>query len=197
MRKTIYIDTDEEITAIIEKIKIEPASELFLVVPKDAMLLQGVVNLKLLKKEADKLNKKIVLVTSDKYAKKVIQHLGIATKEKTSEDFSSPEKVNPQKNIHEDPAEKEILSEISSTPKRSIGSSSFYEQESSGGREDETAKKRKIPVSEKNEDYKKNHQQHYENPARKYRKLNVRGGFVADKRDEETQTADKTFRAKQ
>ena len=81
MHKTIYIEVDEEITSIVDRIKREGAPDIFIVVPKNAMLVQGVINLKLLKKESAKIKKNIILVTNDQQAKKVIGRIGFETKE--------------------------------------------------------------------------------------------------------------------
>ncbi len=64
-KKTIYIDVDEEITGIIDKLRSADESILALVLPKRATVLQSVVNMKLLKRAATQSDKKIVLITSE------------------------------------------------------------------------------------------------------------------------------------
>ncbi len=64
-KETIYIDVDDEITAIIDKLKNTPAKIVALVLPKRATALQSVVNMKLLKKSAANAKKNIVLITSE------------------------------------------------------------------------------------------------------------------------------------
>lgn len=64
-KKTVYIDVDDEITAIIDKVKTTSESIVALVLPKRATMLQSVVNMKLLKRAADQDKKKIVLITSE------------------------------------------------------------------------------------------------------------------------------------
>jgi len=64
-RDTIYIDTEDDITSIIEKVKESNSSILALVPPKRVGALQSVVNLKLLQKAAKSGRKKIALVTTD------------------------------------------------------------------------------------------------------------------------------------
>lgn len=81
MHKTIYIDVDEEITSIVDRIRSEEAGNIVLVVPKNAMLTQGVINLKLLKKEIEKLGKAVTIATNDRHARSVIERLEIKTKE--------------------------------------------------------------------------------------------------------------------
>lgn len=64
-KKTIYIDVDEEITGIIDKVRSSSESIVALVLPKRATQLQSVVNMKLLKRTADQTDKKVVLITSE------------------------------------------------------------------------------------------------------------------------------------
>lgn len=64
-KDVIYIDTEDDITAIIDKVKSSEAPLIALVPPKRVGVLQSIVNLKLLKRAAENDDKKIVLVTSD------------------------------------------------------------------------------------------------------------------------------------
>lgn len=64
-KETIYIDVDDEITAIIDKVTGSKSKILALVLPKRASMLQSVVNMRLLKRSADQASKNIVLVTSE------------------------------------------------------------------------------------------------------------------------------------
>ncbi len=64
-KHTVYIDIDDEITAIIEKVKASPEKIVALVLPKRATVLQSVVNMKLLKKSAHSAKKSLVLITSE------------------------------------------------------------------------------------------------------------------------------------
>ncbi|MDB5182463.1 MAG: hypothetical protein JWO47_247 [Candidatus Saccharibacteria bacterium] len=64
-KHTVYIDLDDEITAIIEKVKAAPEKIVALVLPKRATVLQSVVNMKLLKKSALAAKKSLVLITSE------------------------------------------------------------------------------------------------------------------------------------
>ena len=64
-RDTIYIDTEDDITAIIEKVKESDNTVLALVPPKRVGALRSVVNLKLLQMAAKSGRKKIALVTTD------------------------------------------------------------------------------------------------------------------------------------
>jgi hypothetical protein len=64
-KKTVYVDVDEEITGIIDKVQTTGETIVALVLPKRATVLQSIVNMKLLKRAADQADKKIVLITSE------------------------------------------------------------------------------------------------------------------------------------
>ncbi|HET7302602.1 MAG TPA: hypothetical protein VFI74_04700 [Candidatus Saccharimonadales bacterium] len=61
----IYIDIDDEITAIIDKLRDSKSKIVALVLPKRATTLQSAVNMKLLKRAADEDKKHLVLITSE------------------------------------------------------------------------------------------------------------------------------------
>ncbi|MFA6973381.1 MAG: hypothetical protein WC238_01400 [Parcubacteria group bacterium] len=82
MHQTFYIDIDEEITSIVERLRKAQSTEIIIVVPKRALLIQSIVNLKLLKKEADNLQKELVIVTQDKLGKLLIEKTGIPVEQK-------------------------------------------------------------------------------------------------------------------
>ena len=64
-RDTVYVDTDDDITSIISRVKESDSSIVALVPPKRIGSLQSVVNLKLLQRAAKNSRKKIALVTTD------------------------------------------------------------------------------------------------------------------------------------
>ncbi len=64
-KDTIYVDVDDEITSVIEKVRASKHKIQALVLPKRASVLQSIVNMKLLKRTADEDNKRIVLITSE------------------------------------------------------------------------------------------------------------------------------------
>ncbi len=64
-KDTIYIDVDDEITAIIDKLKSSDKKIVALVLPKRAAVLQSIVNMKLLKRTAEDSKKHLVLITSE------------------------------------------------------------------------------------------------------------------------------------
>jgi hypothetical protein len=61
----LYIEIDDEITAIIDKVRSSDGRIVALVLPKRATVLQSIVNIKLLKRSAENAKKHIVLITSE------------------------------------------------------------------------------------------------------------------------------------
>ena len=64
-KDTIYIDIDDDITSIIDKVTQSKNKIVALVLPKRATALQSIVNMKLLKRSGDSNKKKLVLITSE------------------------------------------------------------------------------------------------------------------------------------
>lgn len=64
-KQVIYVDVDDEITTIIDKMNATSARVVALVLPKRASVFQSVVNMKLLKHRADSGKKNLVLITSE------------------------------------------------------------------------------------------------------------------------------------
>ena len=86
MEEIIYLEPDEEITSVIDKIKNARASSVGLVVPRDATILQSVVNLRLLAKEAGFLGKQIAIVTTDKIGRNLANQVGLPVYGSVKED---------------------------------------------------------------------------------------------------------------
>ncbi len=64
-KDTIYIDVDDEITSLVDKVNSSKSNIIALVLPKRAAVLQSIVNMKLLKRTADDSGKRVVLITSE------------------------------------------------------------------------------------------------------------------------------------
>jgi hypothetical protein len=64
-QKIIYIDKDEDITDIVDKIKNASSRLVTLVVPKEAIVLQDVINLKILQKKAEEFGKEVSVSKTD------------------------------------------------------------------------------------------------------------------------------------
>jgi hypothetical protein len=64
-KEVIYLDVDDEITAIIDKVEDAKQNIVALVLPKRAAMLQSIVNMRLLKRSAAAAGKNVVLITSE------------------------------------------------------------------------------------------------------------------------------------
>ncbi|MFA5986891.1 MAG: hypothetical protein WC819_06115 [Parcubacteria group bacterium] len=85
-QKKIIVDADEEITTVIDHLRYARSNNIVLVVPQRAVILQSVVNLKLLAQEAQKMHKKIVIVTQDEGGITFAQRAGIGAQPFSVED---------------------------------------------------------------------------------------------------------------
>jgi len=101
----IYLEPDEEITSVIDKIKNATNVNLGLVIPRDATLLQSVVNLRLLSREANTLGKKISIVTADKIGRNLASQIGLPV-------FSSLEEKTPIYQSHAPVAPEDEVLEV-------------------------------------------------------------------------------------
>lgn len=104
--KTIYIEVDEEITSIIDRLAESETKSVTLVVPKGAKLFQSAVNLKFLKKEAEGFGKNVTVVTTDPAALLLAQKVGLPVKERLEfgQDLTPPLSGWPQeKEYHHRP----------------------------------------------------------------------------------------------
>ncbi len=77
MHQTFYIEVDEEISSVIDRLKKSMAFDNYFVVPKRAIFLQSIVNLKLLKREAEKIKKHVVLVTQEEVVAAMAARSGV------------------------------------------------------------------------------------------------------------------------
>lgn len=87
MAQTFYIESDEEVISVIGRLRKSSAEENVFVFPKRALVLQSIINLRLFQREAEKLGKKIIIVSQDEVGKMLAEKAGIET-ESYSEDFS-------------------------------------------------------------------------------------------------------------
>lgn len=96
-KEIIYLEGDTEISEVVEKLRQHEKKPLMLVVPKGALLLQSIVNLKILKSEAAKNQLTLALVTTDKLGQHLASQVGIPVYEdvKAPHPTFVPEKVPP------------------------------------------------------------------------------------------------------
>lgn len=104
MDEIIYLESDEEITSVIDKLKALNSEQkaISLVIPKGAAILQSVVNLKLLQKEGVSLSKDLSIVTQDRIGRNLASQAG----------FSVYDNINSSKPIIEPPRPQPKTEEI-------------------------------------------------------------------------------------
>ena len=81
----IFVDADEEVTFIVEKIENAPSARVCIVVPDGAALLRSMVGLKLLRKNLVRSEKVGVVVTMDQEAKRLCELIGLKCVERVGE----------------------------------------------------------------------------------------------------------------
>lgn len=77
----IFLEPNEEITSVIDKLASASGGKVALVLPKNSTLFQSLVNLKLLAKQAKELNREVVLITGNKVGQRLATQVGIETYE--------------------------------------------------------------------------------------------------------------------
>ena len=75
--KPIYIEEDEEITSVIDKIKNVQNQNIELIFPKKSPLIRSIVNLKILKKQAEIFSKNIIISSKDEIGKTLAKKAGL------------------------------------------------------------------------------------------------------------------------
>lgn len=100
-KETVYIDVDDEITSIVDKVSASDNKIVALVLPKRAATLQSIVNMKLLKRTADQAGKKVVLITSEAGLLPLAGAVGlhVAKTLQSKPAIPSPPKVDKEKEI--------------------------------------------------------------------------------------------------
>lgn len=77
MAKTIYLEYDEEVLSVLQKMRNNAEAEVVLVVPKDARLFRNLTGLRLLKQEAEKYQKSLTVATADERGRMLVKRAGI------------------------------------------------------------------------------------------------------------------------
>ena len=121
MDEVLYLESDEEITSVIEKLKHADGSSIALVLPKSAQLVQSAVNIKLLKREAERLKKRISIITQDSIGIHLATQVGIPVFAAVGDESPIRPVANPKPNIDDvveldEPRAEEALSEDSPVP---------------------------------------------------------------------------------
>ena len=83
-KKVIYIEIDDEVTGVYDKIKNLKIKHIYIVAPRRAVIFQSIVNLKILKRKAEDTGKVLYLITNDKNGLYLSQQVGIPVYDKVS-----------------------------------------------------------------------------------------------------------------
>ncbi len=110
--KPFYIESDEEVTSVIDRLRASSQKHNIFVIPAGATLLQSAVNMRLLLREAQKADKEIAIVTTDEYGQALAQKIGITT-------YTTLEEV--------EGVSTEDVADTQSPQTTAIGSASYYE----------------------------------------------------------------------
>jgi hypothetical protein len=84
--KRIFLEPDDEVTDIIDKLEQADKDIVVLIIPKSAVVFQSIVNLKLIKRKADEWNKRLAIVTDSHHGRKLADQVGIGVYRKTKVD---------------------------------------------------------------------------------------------------------------
>jgi hypothetical protein len=87
-KKVVYIEIDDEVTSVYDRIKSVRSKHIYIVAPKRAILFQSVVNLKILHRKAEEKGKVIYLITNDTNGIHLAQKVGITVYNKSKGDGS-------------------------------------------------------------------------------------------------------------
>ena len=120
MPQTFYATQDEEILSIVGKLRSSELLENVFIIPKRALVLQSIVNLRMLAREAEKAGKQVVIVTQDENGRRLAEKAGLVTRPYSEETSREPEPV-----ILEMPTEEPTLQHVGVSAD-SIGSSGFF-----------------------------------------------------------------------
>ena len=117
MRKVIYIEIDEEVTGIYDRVKRSKQNDIYLVVPRKAILFQSVINLRILKSKLEKDGRVLHLITTDRIGVHLAQQAGIPVYSSIEvEEIKVPDEETPIMRIEPIQARRnEVLKDI---PKR-------------------------------------------------------------------------------
>jgi hypothetical protein len=88
-KKVVYAEIDDEVTTLYDKLKQTNTKEIYIVVPKRAILFQSLVNLQILKRKAEDDGKEIFLITNDKNGIHLAQKIGIEVYDKANPEGKS------------------------------------------------------------------------------------------------------------
>lgn len=82
MRPVFYIEADEEIISVVDTLRRAKGQEAVFVFPKNSLVLRSLVNLRLLAREAEKLGRRVTVVTGDEQGQRMAEQAGLEVEAK-------------------------------------------------------------------------------------------------------------------
>ncbi len=99
-KKVIYIELDEEIVSVYDRVKKLQFKDIYLVVPERSVLLQSIVNLKILQRKLNDIDKQVFIITTDPVGTKLALQAGIKVFDKIDDGSKITKQVlNPELKI--------------------------------------------------------------------------------------------------
>ena len=116
MHKAVYIESDEEVTSVIDRLHALEEKRIALVVPAGAVLLASNVNIRLLKEESEDLDKDIAIVTTDPAGRTVASQVGFtvyetlgAARDHEERDDEKDKEPSKKHHAHDDEKDADII----------------------------------------------------------------------------------------
>lgn len=154
--KNIYLEEDDEIISVIDKIKNSPANELNLVFPKKSPLIRSIVNLKILKRQSDLLKKNIFVSTQDEVGKALAQKaklkVNFQNNKSDSEDEQKNIDVSKEEPVFKSYKEKEIaknIKQLKKIPTPEVNKADYKKISENSKRKQIEALKKKFSANQK------------------------------------------------
>ncbi|MCA9328579.1 hypothetical protein KC959_02320, partial [Candidatus Saccharibacteria bacterium] len=126
-KETIYIEADDEITTVIDKVISAKDAIIAIVLPKRATVFQSVVNMKLIKKAAEESKKKIVLISSDSSIDRIAAVAGVHVAQSLTSKPAIPKKPS-KKAAEETISSKELEAGVEKEAAPDVDTSTDEEQ---------------------------------------------------------------------
>lgn len=104
-KEVVYVDHDDEITSVIDKVEATKQKVVAIVLPKRFTTLQSIVNMRLLKRGAESASKNVVLITSEKALLPLAGAAGIHVAKNLQSKPEVPPSPLDQKELPEEPAD--------------------------------------------------------------------------------------------
>lgn len=111
--KAIYFETDEEVTSVIDRLQKVKDSEVALIFPRRSVVVRSIVNLKLIKRQAEIFGKKITIVTADEIGFNLAKRANLSVAKEISKDKKGKIEIIKEE-VKEEPKEdkEEFLREL-------------------------------------------------------------------------------------